>query len=164
MGDYREYHAITLLIPDGRVLTTAGVNQPSVNPPADSNNSIEAFSPPYLFRGVRPRIDAVSATRLAHGTRFSLDVSLTNAVTSVVLIGMSAISHWMDGGVPRLLRLPFTQAPQPGGVRVSAEAPGDPLDAPAGYYLLFVFVDDIPSVGRIVAIHADELFMPTISR
>jgi hypothetical protein len=164
MGDYREYHAITLLIPDGRVLTTAGVNQPGVNPPADSNKNIEAYSPPYLFRGVRPRIDALTTTRFAHGQRFSLDVSLTNAVTSVVLIGMSAISHWMDGGVPRLLRLPFTQAPQPGGVRVSAQAPGDPLEAPAGYYLLFAFVDDIPSIGRIVAIDSGQIFLPADSR
>ena len=28
MADFREYHAITLLLPDGRVLTTAGTGQP----------------------------------------------------------------------------------------------------------------------------------------
>ena len=164
MGDYREYHAITLLIPDGRVVTTAGVNQPSINPPADSNKNIEAFSPPYLFRGVRPRIDSLSTTRLSHGQRLTLDVSLTNAVTRVALIGMSAISHWMDGGVPRLLSLDFNQAPVHGGTQVTARIPGDPLEAPAGYYLLFAFVDDIPSVGRIVAIEADQVFMPAVAR
>lgn len=164
MGDFREYHAITLLIPDGRVLTTAGVSQPSVNPPADSNKNIEAFSPPYLFRGVRPRIDALSATRFSHGQRFTLDVSLTNAVTSVVAIGMSAISHWMDGGVPRLLHLDFSQSPITGGTQVMAQIPSNPLDAPVGYYLLFVFVDDMPSVGQIVIVDADQTFLPAVMR
>ena len=164
MGDYREYHAIALLAPDGRVLTTAGVDKPGDNPPADSNKNIEAFSPPYLFRGVRPRIDSLSSIRFSHGQRFTLQVSLTNAVTSVVLMGMNAISHWMDGGVPRLLRLNFTQAPVPGGTQVAAQIPSDPLEAPVGYYLLFVFVDDIPSGGQIVAVEADQIFLPAVLR
>src|SRR5262249_4852491 len=91
MGDYREYHAVTLLRRDGRVLTTAGTREPGLNPPPDSNKHIEAFSPPYLFRGVRPRIDGLSSTRFAHGETFTMQVSLTNAVTSVVLMGMNAI-------------------------------------------------------------------------
>jgi hypothetical protein len=148
MAGSREYHAITLLLPDGRVLTTAGTGQPGLNPPPDTNKDIEAFSPPYLFRGVRPRIDSLSSTRFAHGQTFTMDVSLTNALTEIVLMGMNAISHWMDGGVPRLLRLGFTQA---GGL-VSAQIPDDPVTAPVGYYLLFALVDDIPSAGRIVAI------------
>jgi hypothetical protein len=77
-----------------------------------------------------------------------MDVSLTNALTEIVLMGMNAISHWMDGGVPRLLDLSFTQS----GGRVSAQIPDNPVTAPVGYYLLFALVDDIPSAGRIVAI------------
>jgi hypothetical protein len=148
MAGSREYHAITLLLPDGRVLTTAGTGQPGLNPPPDTNKDIEAFSPPYLFRGVRPRIDSLSSTRFAHGQTFTMDVSLTNALTEIVLMGMNAISHWMDGGVPRLLRLDFTQA----GGQVRAQIPDDPVTAPVGYYLLFALVDDIPSAGRIVVI------------
>ena len=149
MGDFREYHAITLLLPDGRVLTTAGTGQPGLNPPRDANKDIEAFSPPYLFRGVRPRIDRLSSTRFAHGQKIMINVSLTNAVTEIILMGMNAISHWMDGGVPRLLQLNFTQA----GGQVSAQIPDDPVTAPVGYYLLFAMVDDIPSIGRIVVIN-----------
>jgi len=148
MADYREYHAITLLLPDGRVLTTAGTAQPGLNPPRSVNKDIEAFSPPYLFRGVRPRIDRLSSTRFAHGQTFTIDVSLTDAVTEIVLMGMNAISHWMDGGVPRLLQLDFTQA----GGQVNGQIPDDPVTAPLGYYLLFAMVDDIPSIGRIVVI------------
>lgn len=159
MDDHREYHAIMLLIPDGRVLITAGTQQPGLNPPPDSNKDIEAFSPPYLFRGVRPRIDSLSATRFTHGQTFTMDVSLTNAVTSVVLIGLNAMSHWMNGGVPRLLPLSFTQI----GAQVTAEIPSDPLVAPVGYYLLFAMVDDIPSVGQIVAIDSTtDVYLPTV--
>lgn len=159
MGDHREYHAIMLLIPDGRVLITAGTRQPGLNPPSDSNKDIEAYSPPYLFRGVRPRIDILSTPRFTHGQSFTMNVSLTNAVTSVVLVGLNAMSHWMNGGVPRLLQLSFTQA----GAQVTAEIPTDPLVAPLGYYLLFAMVDDIPSVGRIVAIDSMmETYLPAV--
>ena len=89
-----------------------------------------------------------------------MQVSLTNALTSVVLIGMNALSHWMDGGVPRLLPLEFTQ----GGTEVRAQIPRDPLRAPVGYYLLFVLVDDIPSIGQIVSIDLPHVYLPAVTR
>lgn len=148
MLDYREYHAITLLLPDARVATAAGTWQPSINPPPTADRNIEAFSPPYLSRGPRPRIDSLSDSSLKRGQTFTIMVSRTNAVTEVVLIGMNAISHWMDGGVQRLLRLSFTQTA--GTVR--ATVPSDPFQAQLGWYLLFVLVDGVPSKGRIVSI------------
>jgi hypothetical protein len=138
------------------VVITAGTQQRGLNPPRNSHTNIEAFSPPYLFCGVRPRIDGLSAPRFTHGQTFRMNVSLTNAVTRVVLIGMNAMSHWMNGGVPRLLSLNFTQV----GGQVSAQIPNDLLIALAGYYLLFAMVDDIPSVGRIVAIDAPSGVYP----
>jgi len=62
------------------------------------------------------------------------------------------------------LRLEFNQTPPASGVQVNAHIPSDPLEAPAGDNLLFVFVDDIPSVGRIVAITRDVLYRPTVQR
>ena len=59
MNWLREYHAVTVLVPDGRVVTTAGTGGPAQ--PGVSND-VEAFEPPYLFRGIRPRIDAISTT------------------------------------------------------------------------------------------------------
>ena len=56
MAWHREYHAVTVLVPDGRVVTTAGTGGPAQ--PGISND-VEAFEPPYLFRGIRPRIDAI---------------------------------------------------------------------------------------------------------
>ena len=145
MVHFREYHAVTVLVPDGRVVTTAGTGGPAQ--PGISND-VEAFEPPYLFRGVRPRIDTISTIALERGTPFTMTVSRTEAVTSVMLIGTMAVTHWVDGGIPRLLSLPFMQK----GATVSVDVPIDPIAAPAGYYIVFALVDDIPSEGVIVRV------------
>lgn len=143
MAWFREYHATTLLVPDGRVITTAGTGGPA-NPGV--SNDVEAFEPPYLFRGIRPRIEAISSTSLPHGGSFTLSVSRTSAVTGLVLVGMSSVTHWVDGGLPLTLRLPFTQS----GSTLVATIPSDLNLAPAGHYLLFALVDDIPSTAVVV--------------
>ncbi len=139
----REYHATTLLVPDGRVITTGGTGEPG-NPPNES--SVEAYEPPYLFRGVRPRIDTLASDRLCSGTSAQMSVSRTSAVTDVVLMGTNSVTHWMDAGIPRHLSLAFSQA----GSNVSFDVPTSEVAAPQGWYLLFAMVDDIPSEGRIV--------------
>jgi hypothetical protein len=145
MAWHREYHALTVLVPDGRVITTAGTGGPA-NP--GISNAVEAFEPPYLFRGVRPRIDSLQSESLQNGGSFSMSVSRTSAVTDVVLIGTNATTHWVDGGVPRVVSLPFTQ----NGAQVIFNVPADMNLAPIGYYMLFVLVDGIPSLGRVVRI------------
>jgi hypothetical protein len=150
---FREYHAVTVLVPDGRVVTTAGTGPPAG--PGVSND-IEAFEPPYLFRGVRPRIDSLSTTTLQNGTSCTLRVSRTDSVTRVVLIGTNAVTHWVDGGVPRVVSLPFTQ----GAGAVSVFVPASRDTVPVGYYILFVLVDDIPSVGRVVRVISGETGVP----
>jgi len=142
---FREYHAVTVLVPDGRVVTTAGTGGPAQ---PGVSNEVEAFEPPYLFRGIRPRIDEVSATSLENGETFQLRVARTDSVTSVVLAGTNAVTHWVDGGVPRVIGLPFVQA---GGV-LQVTIPADQNLAPVGCYILFAMVDDIPSAGVIVRI------------
>lgn len=148
MKNAREYHAITLLIPDGRVVVTAGPAQPGLQPPPTATKEVEAFEPPYLFRGPRPRMNSLSTKRSTNGGSFTLEVSRTAAITQLVLMGMNAITHWMDGGVPRRLSLPFTQT----GTTVTAQIPADPVVAMSGFYLLFAMVDDIPSEGVIVQV------------
>jgi galactose oxidase-like protein/carboxypeptidase family protein/flagellar hook capping protein FlgD len=145
MAWHREYHAVTVLVPDGRVLTTAGTGGPAQ---PGISNAVEAFEPPYLFRGVRPRVDAISSTSFQNGNTFQVDVSRTDSATAVVLVGTNAVTHWVDGGVPRVLSLPFQQA----GSVLQVMVPPNQNLAPVGYYILFVMVDDIPSAGQIVRI------------
>ncbi|MCA9288160.1 MAG: DUF1929 domain-containing protein [Phycisphaerales bacterium] len=146
MLQFREYHAVTLLVPDGRVLTTGGTVIDFQNPP--TSDEVEAFSPPYLFRGVRPQITNLSSTDLTRGGTVQAQVFPATRITSAVLMGAGATTHWVDAGVPRRLVLPVTQK----GATVSATIPTVPNVVPAGYYILFLMVDDIPSSGRMVRV------------
>ncbi len=140
----REYHAMTLLVPDGRVVTTSGTGDQACCPAPEA--SVEAFEPPYLFRGLRPTMTTPPPSSLRRGESLSLRFSNTRAPTSVVLIGTGAVTHWMDGGVPRIIRL----APTVDGDTATVELPNDPVAAPVGHYILYLMVDDIPSEGAIV--------------
>lgn len=144
----REYHAVTLVLPDARVLVQAGTGQPSVNPGPERSREIEVFSPPYLFRGPRPRIDTVTRSDLRRGDTIGFTVSNTAQVTSVRLLGVNSITHFLDAGVQRLFDIPFTQHAS----TVEATIPDDSNRVLAGYYLLFAMVDDIPSEGVMVRI------------
>lgn len=143
---FREYHAVTLLVPDGRVLTTGGTRIKFQFGPTSAD--IEAYSPPYLFRGVRPQIASISGTRLNRGCEIAMTIAPAMQITSVVLLGTGVTTHWVDAGIPRRLLLPFTQVSNV----VTAVLPTDPDMLPLGHYMVFAMVDDIPSVARIMQI------------
>lgn len=146
MNWHREYHAVTLLIADGRVVTTGGTRIKFQVGPFSAD--IEAYSPPYLFRGVRPQITSISATDLPRGGQVSLNVFPATQLTNVVLMGAQTTTHWVDGGIPRRLVLPVQQ----NGATVTTALPTDANMIPLGYYMLFAMVDDLPSVGRFVKV------------
>ncbi|MBI1827256.1 MAG: DUF1929 domain-containing protein [Planctomycetes bacterium] len=157
MNWFREYHAVTLLIPDGRVLTTGGTRiKFQVGP---TSNDIEAFSPPYLFRGVRPQITSVSTNTLGRGASLTLNITPETQITSIALMGTQTTTHWVDGGVPRRLVLPMSQT----GAQVVATLPADPNVLPLGHYMVFAMVDDIPSNGIIVQIVEATQAIPALS-
>ncbi|MEP6647652.1 MAG: galactose oxidase-like domain-containing protein [Saprospiraceae bacterium] len=141
----REYHAITALVPDGRIIAVGGEGQPGNEPPM---SIIEAFSPPYLFRGIRPEIHNFDTTTFKRGEYIHFDVSKTNALTKVVLMSTAVLTHFMNSGNNRFLNLEFTQS----GNQVTAAFPSDSLHLMPGWYMLFGMVDDIPSVGQIIHI------------
>jgi len=146
MGQFREYHAVTLLVPDGRVITTGGTYIKFQFGPTSAD--VEAWQPPYLFRGVRPQIASISSTVLQRGDSISLGIAPATRITSVVLMGFSAPTHWVDGGIPRRLELPVTQS----GSTATCSLPADVNLVPLGWYQLFAMVDDIPSAARIISI------------
>ena len=69
-------------------------------------------------------------------------------ITSAVLMGTGATTHWVDAGIPRRLVLPVVQS----GSAVSVTLPASANVLPSGHYMLFLMVDDIPSAARIISV------------
>lgn len=141
----REYHALALLVPDGRIVVVGGEGQPGNEPP---KSIIDVFEPPYLFRGVRPQILDLEKTDYQRGDVVRFDIGRTNAPTAVVLQSFQSVTHMMNCGENRFLDLAFLQQNQ----SIEAIVPNDSLRSLPGWYLLWVMVDDIPSVAHIVRI------------
>lgn len=154
MNWFREYHAVTVLVPDGRIVMTGGTRIKFQFGPTSAD--IEAFSPPYLFRGVRPQITQISTTQPRRGQTISLAIFPATTLTSVVLMGCETHTHWVNGGVPRRLVLPAVQT----GSTVCVTMPSDINVLPLGHYMLFAMVDDIPSVGKIIRVNNDSASTP----
>ncbi|MBK7335017.1 MAG: DUF1929 domain-containing protein [Saprospirales bacterium] len=154
MNIKREYHAITALVPDGRIIAVGGEGAPGNEPP---QSIIEAFSPPYLFRGIRPEIGNLDTTVFQRGGTVLFDVAKTNALTGVVLMSNAVLTHFMNSGNNRYLDLDFSQ----NGNQVSANLPTDSLQLMPGWYMLFGMVDDIPSAGKMIKI--EQGLAPVVS-
>jgi hypothetical protein len=147
----RAYHSTALLLPDGRVMsggddlspTTDGTRQGS-----SPDDTIEIYSPPYLYRGTRPAITSGPA-HLAWNEPFS--VGFTKAAgrtfSSAVLIAPGASTHGNDMN-QRLVPLAVSTT-DPNSVELIA--PPNPNVAPPGRYMLFVLDSEgVPSVARWV--------------
>ncbi len=150
MNYSREYHAITTLVPDGRIIAVGGEGEPGNEP---SFSVIEAFTPPYLLRSIRPIMKNFSSTELARGEMVTFKVSRTKSPTSVILMSNALNTHFMNSGNNRYLELAFTKS----GSQITATLPSDSVTMPDGYYMLFVMVDDIPSVAKIIRVEGSVL-------
>jgi hypothetical protein len=145
MTEGRQYHSVSLLLPDGRVL-----NAGSVGGSGGSTNllSMEVYSPPYLFRGPRPRITAwqTSVTRGSH-----LIVTTPDAcrIRRVVLMRPGAPTHHTDSE-QRYLPVEFSRD---GSCNLHIHVPDGPGLLPPGYYMLFLLDDcDVPSIAQFVEV------------
>lgn len=141
----RAYHSTALLLPDGRVWSAGDDYHPHGGskhggwPVSDTG---EIYSPPYLFKGERPKI--VSTPRkLTWGENFA-PVTSGPAVTRMVLASPSAVTHANDMN-QRVIPLDFDGS--------MASVPSNPNVAPPGWYMLFVLTDNgVPSVAKWVQI------------
>jgi hypothetical protein len=122
-----------------------GEGQPGNEPPF---SIIEAFKPPYLFRGVRPEIVNFTQNVFQRGSQIVFDVIKTDSVTQVILMSTTSVTHMMNCGNNRYAELPFTQT----GNTITANIPLDSLNVLDGYYQLFAMVDDIPSISNIIKV------------
>jgi hypothetical protein len=134
----RFYHSSTVLLPDGRVLSTGGENV----------TDVEVFSPPYLFKGgTRPTMSGVPAA-VGYGQKFTIQSPDAMSIAKVTLIRLPSVTHAFNQN-QRLNVLQFAQGATTGTIDITT--PADANLAPPGDYLLFaVNSTGVPSVGTLV--------------
>ncbi|KAJ9536460.1 hypothetical protein OSB04_un000368 [Centaurea solstitialis] len=154
----RMYHSTAVLVRDGRVLVSGSnphecYNFTNVLYPTEL--SLEAFSPSYLdptLYAHRPKILS-PITRFQYGKRvmiqFTVQSLLDLNLVSVTMVAPSFNTHSFSMN-QRLLVLESSNVSKVvGGLKYEVEvtAPASGKIAPAGYYLVFVVHENIPSEG-----------------
>ncbi|MFI5009063.1 MAG: galactose oxidase-like domain-containing protein [Solirubrobacterales bacterium] len=146
----RDYHSEAVLLPDGRVATLG--SNPLYGDPEDSSpgffeQRIEIYSPPYLFRGPRPRVTG-GPQAVSLGGSASFTTSTPTAVAKVRLLHPSAATHVTDLQ-QRSIALVFTRT----ATGIHVKIPPQQSLVPLGWYMLFVDnAKGVPSIARWVKV------------
>ena len=138
----RLYHANALLLPDGRVMVAGS------NPSRRTNElRIEIYSPPYLFKGPHPQIEAAPA-QIGYGAWFEIRTPQAGSIGQVVLIRLSSTTHCLNTD-QRYVGLEFNVSSPD---TIAARMPENRNIAPPGYYMLFILQDGVPSTARFIQV------------
>lgn len=142
----RLYHSTTVLLPDGRVLSTGSGRPKADNGGVDQLNC-EIFSPPYLFKGARPTITSAPVV-VNNGVAFTINTPDAASIAQVTMVRLSSNTHAFNQG-QRFNRLTPTLGP--GTVQVTV--PASSSLCPPGFYMLFILNGTgVPSVAKMVQV------------
>jgi hypothetical protein len=138
----RLYHSNAILLPDGSVMTMGS------NPMRECNESrVEIFSPPYLFRGERPKITSCPK-ELDYGQTFEIETANDSKIKSVAFIRPSTTTHCLNPE-QRYVGLTFQQSLS----KIIVNIPTNRNVLPPGYYMLFITNErDVPCIAPFVKI------------
>ena len=143
----RHYHSVALLLPSGQVMVAGGASAGGCS--LSDFNTIEVYSPPYLFMGSRPAITGVPAS-VGYGKNFKIDTPDADHIEKVVLVRPMAVTHQTDSEQ----RVVALECHQSGPDRLTAKMPKKKLPhglAPCGYYMLFIVNSDgVPSEAKFI--------------
>ncbi|KFA49257.1 hypothetical protein S40293_08316 [Stachybotrys chartarum IBT 40293] len=159
-GIPRNYHSVSLLLPDASVLSAGGGGCATYGPDSPiiidcgdqeySHPDGQIFYPPYLFnedgsRAERPVITSVHSTRVEAGSTIRFTVS--GGATTFSLIRMGTATHSVNTDQRRI---PLYDAIID-GENVSAVLPNDYGILLPGYYYLFAVSEaGVPSIAETI--------------
>jgi galactose oxidase len=148
----RCYHSTAVLLPDGRVFSGGGgeyaPSNGQANPPADTHADAQIFSPPYLFKGARPRI-LKAPSKVAYGQTFDVETSDANNIAQVTWLRLGSVTHSFDQNQ----RINFLAFQKKGANHLTVTAPTNGNVCPPGHYMLFILNgQSVPSEATIVQI------------
>lgn len=160
----RHYHSCAMLLPSGKVMAAGGAAAGGCT--VSVENTIEVFSPPYLFNpdgslAARPSIASINgveptpkeAPTINHGSKFVIKTKDPCKIAKVVLMRPTACTHNTDTE-QRSIQCTFAVT---GDHEITAVAPnGGPPHAvaPRGYYMLFILTaKGVPSEGKFIHLH-----------
>lgn len=147
----RLYHAAAILLPSGEVMTSGTDKFYNIPPFDHAENRVEVYKPPYLFKGPRPTIAAVT-NQVSYGDLFKIFTPDAATITSACFIAPGAATHSFNMQ-QRFVGLELIDASIPG--ELALKAPPDGKIAPPGYYMLFlVNQEGVPSIARFVKLQA----------
>lgn len=148
----RNYHAVSLLLPDGSVWTAGGggCGTCSVN-----HQNAEIYYPPYLFRqnnsgllAPRPRV-TVSPSSMTYNQNYTLTIPNANQIQKVALVGIGSVTHAFN---MNQRYVPLTIASRT-STSVTITSPANANLAPPSHYMLFVINSNgVPSVAPIIQV------------
>ncbi|MFD7990604.1 radical copper oxidase GlxA [Streptomyces mexicanus] len=146
----RNYHAGSILLPDGRVMffgSDSLYGDKANTKPGTFEQRIEIYTPPYLYRDSRPSLSGGPRT-IARGATGAFTSQHAATIKKVRLIRPSASTHVTDVD-QRSIALDFTAS----GDKVTVTVPKNRNLVQSGWYMLFV-VDDqgTPSTAQWVKV------------
>jgi hypothetical protein len=130
----RLYHSISILLPDGRVLSTGG----------NGFTQSEYFLPPYLFAGPRPTITSAPAS-VTNGQSIFVGTPDAANINQVSWVRVPSTTHTYSMSQGFYSSTNVTRGS--GGITITS--PNDPT-MPPGHYMLFILNNGVPSLASIV--------------
>jgi hypothetical protein len=112
-----------------------------------NQKNAEIFSPPYLFRGARPRISSAPSL-IRYSLAFAVNTPDAASITKVSLIRLGSVTHGFDMN-QRFQALPFAR----NGTELKMTVTTGSKRTPPGHYMLFIVNGTgVPSVAKILQI------------
>ncbi|MGL4609729.1 MAG: NPCBM/NEW2 domain-containing protein [Trueperaceae bacterium] len=148
----RNYHAVSLLLPDATVWTAGGGGCGNCD---ENHQNAEIYYPSYLFKkdgsglvASRPRIFS-APNNMTYNQSYTLNVPSAQNMTKVALVALGSVTHAFNMGqhyVPLTIN-------SKSGSSLNITSPSDANIAPPGYYMLFVMNESgVPSIARMIQV------------